>query len=182
MSVRFYLSIAILIFSFTSCAQVKRGELKAEDVKVEEIKARAEEASNAFIKGDYQKFVDLTYPKLVELMGGREKMISLTEGQMREMKAQGVEFMSTTVDVPREVVPAGPQVFSIVPYTLKMKTPEGVITQQSYLLAISNSDSIKWTFIDVTGLNDAQLKAVVPGAVGRVTFPAKQPPVFERNP
>jgi hypothetical protein len=182
MSKRLYLAVTIVLLSLISCAQVKRDELKTEDVKVEEIKARAEEISNSFIRGDYQKFVDLTYPKLVELMGGREKMISSVEQQMQQMKAQGIDFASTSVDAPREVVPAGPQLFAIVPYSLKMKTPEGVITQQSYLLAISNRDSLKWTFIDVTDLNEAQLKAVVPGAVGKVAFPKKQPPVFERNP
>jgi hypothetical protein len=161
---------------------VRHGEIKTEGLKVEEIKAKAEESSSSFISGDYQKMVDLTYPKVVELMGGREKMISSVEQQMKEMKAQGVEFTSTSVEVPKEVVAADSQFFAIVPYTLKMKTSEGILTQQSYLLAISNKDSIKWTFIDVTGVDEAQLKTIVPGVIGRLTFPKKQPPVFERKP
>ena len=78
----------ILLFSI-SCAKTDRPGLG-----IEEIKARAEESSNACLKGDYQKCVDLTYPKLVELMGGRTKMISVMEQQWKEIKAQGFEFTS----------------------------------------------------------------------------------------
>ena len=174
--------VAIILLFLISCSQVKHEEIKTEKIDVKEIKARAEEISNSFISGDYQKFVDLTYPKLVELMGGRAKMISSIEQQMKEMKAQGFEFASSSVDVPKEVVASDSQFFSLVPYTLKMKTPQGVMRQESYLLAISDKDSIKWAFIDVTGLEESQLKMVVPDAIGRLTFPKKQPPVFEQNP
>jgi type III secretory pathway component EscV len=172
----------IVLLSLISCAQVKQGERKTEGPKVEEIKAKAEETLNSFLVGDHQKYIDLTYPKLVELMGGREKMISSVEQQMKEMKAQGFEPISTSVDVPKEIVQADSQNFAIVPYTLKLKTPQGIVTQQSYMLAISNKDNVKWTFIDVTDLNESQLKAVVPSAVGKLTFPKKQMPVIERNP
>jgi type III secretory pathway component EscV len=182
MSKKIHFAVTVILLSLISCAQVRHEEIKTEALNVEEIKAKAEESSRSFISGDYQKMVDLTYPKLVELMGGRAKMISSVEQQMKEMKAQGVEFTSTDVEVPKEVVSTDSQLFAIVPYTLKMKTAEGIITQQSYLLAISNKDSIKWTFIDVTGIDEAQLKILVPSVIGRLTFPKKQPPVFERNP
>jgi hypothetical protein len=171
--------VAVILFFLISCSQVKREEIKPEKIDVKEIKARAEETSNAFVSGDHQKVVDLTYPKLMEIMGGRAKMISFVEQQMKELKTQGFEFVSSSVDDPREVVASDSQFFSIVPYTLKMKTPRGVMTQQSYLLAISNKDTIKWSFIDVTGLEESQVKMVVPDALGKVTFPKKQPPVFE---
>lgn len=109
-------------------------------------------------------------------------MISSVEQQVKEMKAQGVEFTSMSVEVPKEVVEADSQPFAIVPYNLKMKTAEATITQQSYLLGISNKDNIKWTFIDVTSVDEAQLKTIVPSVIGRLTFPKKQPPVIERNP
>ena len=172
----------LILLSLVSCARVKQGEVKTEELKVQEIKARAEETLNSFLTGDYQKQIDLTYPKLVELMGGREKMISTVKEQMAGMKGQGFDPISTSVEVPKEIVPADSQLFAIVPYTLKIKTPKGVLTQQSYMLAISDKDNVRWTFIDVTGLDETQLKAVVPGAVGKLTFPQKQPPVLEQNP
>jgi hypothetical protein len=176
------LVVGLILLSSISCTQTRREEIKVEGVKTEEIKARAEESLNSFLSGDYQKLVDSTYPKLVELMGGRARMASLVEQQMKEMKGQGVEVISISADVPKEVVPVESQIFAIVPYTLKMKTPEGVLTQQSYLLAVSNKDSINWTFIDVTQINESQLKELIPTTVGKLTLPEKQPPVFEKKP
>ncbi len=179
---RISLVAGLILLSSISCAQMMREEIKVEEIKVEEIKTRAEESLNAFISGDYQKLADLTYPKLVELMGGKAKMVAVTEGQVKEMKDHGAEIISTSISVPQEVVPIGSQFFAIVPYTLKVKTPEGVLTQQSYLLAISNKDSIKWTFLDVSQINESQLKILLPSVIGKLTLPEKQPPVFEENP
>jgi hypothetical protein len=172
----------LILLSLVSCSKVKQGEVITEGAKVQEVKARAEETLNSFLTGDHQKQIDLTYPKLVELMGGREKMISTVVEQMAGMKAQGFEPISTSVDVPKEIVSGDSQLFAIVPYILKMKTPKGVLTQQSYMLAISDKDSVKWTFIDITSLDETQLKTVVPGVVGKLTFPQKQQPVLEQNP
>ena len=182
MSKKIYFVVTIILLSLISCAQVKQEEIKTEDPKLKEIKARAEESMNSFASGDYQKVADLTYPKVVEMMGGREKMISSVEQQMKAMKAQGAEFISASVGVPQEVVASDSQLFALVPYTLKLKLPKGVATQQSYLLAISNKDDVKWTFIDVTDFDEPLLKTVVPGVIGKLTFPKKQPPVLERNP
>lgn len=167
-----FLTLWILILSSASNAQTD----------LEELRIKAEETSNAFFTGNLNKFVDLTYPKVVELMGGRAKMISLIENGLREMKAQGFEMSAASFESPKEVVAVGSQLFAIVPYTLKMKAPGGILTQQSYMLGISNSGVTKWTFIDATNVDEAKLKIVLPGAVGRLTLPKKQPPVFQQTP
>ncbi len=48
---------------------------RADDEAKSAVKKKAQEVGESVIKGDYSKVVDLTYPKLVELMGGRDKMI-----------------------------------------------------------------------------------------------------------
>lgn len=179
MNKKICLVVGLILLSSISCTQTKRAEIKVEDVKIEEVKTKAEESLNAFSGGDYQKLADTSYPKLVELMGGKEKMASLVEQQMKEMNKQGIEIISATVGTPKEVVPIDSQFFVVVPYTLKLKTPKGALTQQSYLLAISNRDSIGWKFIDVTQIDESQLKVLIPNAVGKLTLPEKQPPVLE---
>src|SRR5689334_13342092 len=50
------------------------------------VKKKAQEVGEALKKDDYAKVVDLTYPKVVEVIGGREKMIgALTDG-MKQLK------------------------------------------------------------------------------------------------
>src|SRR5258708_16803381 len=39
------------------------------------IKVQADQLTDAVLKGDYKRAADLTYPKLVQFMGGRAKFI-----------------------------------------------------------------------------------------------------------
>ena len=39
------------------------------------VKQKAAEINDALLKEDFGKFADLTHPKVVELMGGRQKMM-----------------------------------------------------------------------------------------------------------
>lgn len=172
MNKKICLAISILLLSSVSFAQTE----------LERVKARAEENVTALVSGNYPKFVDTTYPKLVEMLGGRAKMISSLEKQMGEMKAQGFEILSADVESPKEVVAVGQQDFVIIPYMLKLKAPGGVFKQQSYMLGISDKGKSQWTLVDVTNIDEAMLKILLPETVGKLTFPKKQPPVFERTP
>ena len=46
--------------------------VRADDAEIKKTaKASAEACQNAFVKGEYDKFIDLTHPKIVEEVGGR---------------------------------------------------------------------------------------------------------------
>src|SRR5437879_3280163 len=51
---------------------------------------QAKEVSDALARKDYTRFMDLTYGKVIELLGGREKMIAMMGQQLKEMEAEGV--------------------------------------------------------------------------------------------
>src|SRR5438045_2512650 len=70
-------------------------------------KAQAEESQAALIKGDFGKLADLTHPKLVEKMGGKEKMVAYLTTEMKKMKEMGYEFKSVKVMAPGDPVRAG---------------------------------------------------------------------------
>jgi len=59
--------------------------------------AQAQEMSDAFARKDYQRFVDLTYPKVIEMAGGRDKMLSSMTQQIKEMEADGVVMLFVVV-------------------------------------------------------------------------------------
>src|SRR4030095_9463620 len=91
----------------------------------EAIKRQAQELSDAMIKGDYNKAADLTYPKLVELMGGRAQLISQTEKAFKDMEAQQVKLVSNVVGEPHDIVEVKNEVYAIVPAAMRMKVPNG---------------------------------------------------------
>lgn len=149
---------------------------------LEELVRRARESGDALIRGDFNRLVDLTYPKLVELIGGRARMVSLLETRRKEMTAQGNEFGSVSVHQPKETVSIGTRTFAIVPFTLKLSVPEGTLINETFLIGISEDKGVTWTLIDGTNLDERRLRILFPDAAGKITLPERQPPLFQRNP
>src|ERR1700730_4926470 len=71
------------------------------------IQAKAQESGAALLRADYGKVVDLTYPKVVELAGGRDKLIELLKAGMDQMKSEGFSFISAEMAAPSQVVTSG---------------------------------------------------------------------------
>jgi len=147
-----------------------------------EVKARAEASGRAFMDGDFAALADLTYPKVVQLMGGKAKMVAFLEAGSRQMKAEGFELVSYEVEAPKEIVRTRAKLFAVVPTLMKAKVRGGVITQRSYLLGISAARPKSWTFVDGSSLDASKLHAILPEAEGRVTLPKQEEPTFERTP
>jgi hypothetical protein len=149
------------------------------DPETERIRQVAQGSGTALSKGDYKALVDLTFPKVVELMGGRKKMIELLRRGTEEMKKQGSAILSAEVAEPKEVIKSGKRRFAIVPMTVRMKVPEGTMRSQGYLLAISMDEGKTWTFIDGSGLTKEKLAQLLPDAPSQLTLPSKEEPVLD---
>lgn len=145
------------------------------------VKALAEETARAVVAGDFKRLVELTYPKIIEMVGGAEKMVAALEKDAAEAKDEGVNFVSYTVGEPGEAVRGGSQLFVVVPTELRMKTPEGVWASKSYLVGISDDGGGTWTFIDGAFLDEANLKLVIPAAAGKLTLPKLAGPALEKK-
>ena len=87
----------------------------AADPQTERIRQAAKENSTAFTTANYDRLVDLTYPKVVELLGGREKMIELLRRGAEDMKSHGSSILGADIAEPKEVITAGDKRFAIVP-------------------------------------------------------------------
>ena len=143
------------------------------------LKKQALEMSSSFIKGDYKNFIKFTYPKVVEMMGGKEKMVTFPEKGIEEMKNEGVSFKSVSVGLTNHKVRAGKEIHTLVSQTIIMAVPGGTVTANSYLLAISGNDGHSWSFVDTAPFNDVtKLKAVLPHYNPELKIPAKQQPIF----
>lgn len=162
--------IAFTLILFSSAA------LGQTDYKA--LKSQAEESSAAFVKGDYARLADLTYPRLVKLAGGREKMIAYLETAAKEMKAQGAEVISMSFDDPTQVIKIEGDLFAILPSTMKMKVPEGILIGKSFMLGISGDNGEHWTFVDGSALGEKGIKTLFPAAVGKLNIPKEEKPVL----
>jgi len=146
------------------------------------IKQQAEQLAAAMISNDYQTIANFTHPKVVELLGGRDKMISIIKNGNIEMMKQGISFDKTIIGRPLDqVVKAGNEIHCLVPQTVFMKVPKGKMKQESHLLAISKDNGVHWYFIDTVKLTDENVKSVLPNFNSDLRIPAKKEAVFIKD-
>jgi len=144
----------------------------------ENLKKLANECGKAIVTEDFNRVVDLTYPKVVELMGGRAKMIALLHDGMQQMKAQGQQILSSLADDPIQVTTINKQIFAVVPTTLKIKVPQGVLVSKSITIGVSSDNGKSWTFVSGDNLDEEKMKIVFPSAAGKLKIPPHQEPTL----
>lgn len=154
----------------------------AQDKPEKTAKSQAEEAAKATVEGKWDKLADLTHPKVVELMGGRDKMVERMTASMKDMKAKGIAFNSAKIEDAATPVAAGKELYTYVPMTLEMKVPGGTITSKSFLLGVSTDEGKTWKFVDGSGIggNEKLLKEVLPNLPKELKLPKKEKPVFQK--
>ena len=191
---RKFCNLIFLVLAFTSqiaCGQppANQNKSKPQATSVSQqkdypnLKVQATELAEAFSRKDFDKVASLTYPKLVELMGGRDRMVAFLNQGMKQAEAENVKFLSNTIGEPGEVISVEQQLFAIIPTTLKMKVPEGILAGQSFLIGVSNDKGENWTFVDGSGgMNREKLKVLFPAAADKLKLPEIKPPVLEREP
>ncbi len=168
------ISILVIFLSCFGAEASQNSSLK------EKAKGQVEEINRALINEDFAKILDLTHPRVAELAGGRDKMISMMESSLKEMKAQGVTFRSSKVYAPREPVKAGSHLYIVVPFLLEPKVPGGKLLRKSYVIGVSNDQGKSWVFVN--GNSDVnKLKRILPALPAQLKLPEKQKPVFEKE-
>ncbi|HET6977410.1 MAG TPA: hypothetical protein VFI24_13860 [Pyrinomonadaceae bacterium] len=146
-------------------------------------KIKANQLNDAVLAGDYEKAADLTYPKLIQLIGGRAKYLTVLKDGINEMQSGGFRIISSVSDNPTEIIEVGSDVYAILPTTTKIKVAEGILVGQSFTIGISNDRGEHWTFVDVgKGFSQEQLKTLFPDVADRLRIPEQKRPVLQRAP
>lgn len=158
------------------CLVLGCSKARPEDATIQKsAKAGAEEIQSALVKGDYATVADLTHPRIVEGMGGREKMLEVMTRGLDEMKAGGVEIISVKVLDPAAPVKGGSETYIFVPFDLEMKAPGKRISSRGGLVGVTGDGGKTWKFID-TSPGRAALKKALPDLPDSLEFPKKEPP------
>lgn len=165
---RQYLTLTLLLLTSHSFGQV--------DSK--KIKEQAELTAKALLQDDYETLIKFTYPKVVEMVGGRDKMISLIKKGKIEMAQQGISFETVIIGEPSKTVNAGNEIHCLIPQTIFMKVPNGKMKSETYLIAVSKDNGNHWFFIDTVNLTMNNVKSVLNNYNSELKIPAKKQPEF----
>jgi hypothetical protein len=139
--------------------------------------AQAQEVNDALRRRDFARMMDLTYPKVIEAAGGRDKMIASLAKEMKEMESEGVSVLSSTAGAPTQIVHVSEWIYAVVPTTLKVKAKDGIFQTESSMIGISSDQGAHWTFIDAGGKDHTQLLSFLPAPSDKLNLPAEKEPV-----
>jgi hypothetical protein len=143
--------------------------------------AQAQEVTDAFSRRDFARIVDLTYPKLVETFGGRDKMIASMTEEMKQMEAEGVALLSSSAGAPTQILNDSGSIYAVLPTVSKVKAKEGVFQTDGSMIGISADSGSNWTFLDTGGKDPGQLRILLPNVADKLNLPADKPPVKISN-
>ena len=143
--------------------------------------AQAQEVNDAFRRRDFARMIDLTYPKVIEDAGGRDKMVLGLTKEMKAMEAEGVFVLSSTADAPTQIIHVSGSIYAVLPTTLKVKAQDGVFQTESSMIGISSNGGATWTFIDAGGKDQKELRSILPDAVDKLNLPPEKQPVKISN-
>jgi hypothetical protein len=144
------------------------------------LKGKVEEMNRALLKEEYGKVADLTHPKIVKMMGGREKMVAAMKLGTADMKSKGFSIRSVKVDDPSDPVAAGSDLFAVLPFVIEMTAPGGKILQKSFVIGVSSDEGKTWVFVN-GDVDTKQVKQILPNLPDQLKRPEKQKPVFEKE-
>lgn len=168
--------IAVL-FSFSTLFAFAQNE------QVDSIAAiNAEKQGNIMAKlllaRDFKAFTKYTYPPIVKMAGGDEKMIKLIKESLDLMETQGYTFTNFSVEKPTTIVHFNNTLQCTIIENIEIKVPKGRLISKAALIGVSCDNGQTWTFIDTHGSDLKTLQGTLAGLSDDLVIPQKEKPVF----
>ena len=160
-------SILFIAFVSMSISAQSQVELLLQDAK---------EFNAAFLKGDFDTYVDMTIPSVVEVAGGKEVMVTNAKASYDMTTKSGLAYESIEPLKPSKFMFAGRDLQSILPQTIVTKIGKTKISQKVYFLASSSDEGKTWTFLNLEPYDTASIKTYVPSYTGDIEIPAAEQP------
>jgi len=175
-----YIYLVILhLFFFFSCLAQTKPIYPSQYSKA--ISKQARIMGKLLLKKDFKSFSKYTYPKVVEMMGGKKKMIEVLKEGLKEMESNGTKILSVTIGEPSQIVAIENELQCTVPETLKLKVQNGTLITISTLIAISIDNGKNWYFVDTSGEDIQSMKKNLPNLSLDLVIPEKVAPIFYKD-
>ena len=147
---------------------------------------RAESQARAFVKasekGDFEAKLDLTHPKFIKMMGGRESALKRMKKEFDGLTNGGYIFDSSKVEPAMDLRQTKDGLFCLVPYTSRMKVQSKNFSVKAMLLGMSTDDGKKWTFLEAAN-GEQFVRRLLPEVPDSLKLPKiDQTPIEENKP
>jgi len=162
-----YSTLFSLFFLSLLSAQKQPG-----DERTELVVKLANELAAAILSANNDKILELTHPKALEALGGKEKARRTLGALMALANREAFALKSCKIGKPGEILTEGDTTFVVVPAVLGLQSPDGVLKGKSYLLGLSPDQGKSWTFIEGSSLENKAVRKILPKLPAKLRLPA----------
>ena len=117
----------------------------------DKLNSQLTEMRKFFLDENYEAFSNYTYPKVIEMMGGRDRMIEATRNGINKMKDDGYQIIDISYKDPSQFLEQDQELQCSLTQEITMQLPQGKIIAEYTLIAISNDNGQNWKFLDTSG-------------------------------
>lgn len=144
----------------------------------EKVIVLAEQMAQATKDGETDFIIDRTHPKLIELAGGRGKMLEILNKAMEPMRAQGIKIADYKILREVQVRRAGKDIYVVVPTIMDLNYQGRIMRTDSFLLGVSEDSGRTFSFLDGSGAakNRSMLKRLLPNLPDDFAIPTPSLP------
>lgn len=105
-------------------------------------------------KGNMTTVVDMTYPTVIDGLGGRSKAIKTFTESYKRLKEDRMKILLCEVESVGNFYTDRRWTFSLIRTRTEIEVPDGTMIERKHMLAISEDEGKTWKFLDTAGLED----------------------------
>jgi len=170
--------LAVLVFSLQATfAQA----VTTAETGLSNLKAASADMARLFLAKNYADYIKYVHPKIVAMMGGKQKMVTVLKKTMTDMEENGVAFIDMRCGEPTAIVATKTSLQSVVPQHIQLKVEGGKLLTTGYLIAMSSNNGKTWHFIDTSTKSVDELKETFPDLSSQIMIPAREQPAFIKD-
>ena len=128
---------------------------------------QSDRMAQAFLHLDYQTFARYTYPGLIKMLGGPDKMEAILKQGKDMMDQQGLQLKSINMSGPASIVKA-PDTWQCV---LREEMIYSTFTDITYMVGLSSDKGLHWTFINAGKKDLSTLRKPFPELSTQLVIP-----------
>lgn len=132
-----------------------------------------------FLAEDYDSFINYTYPKIIEMAGGKSNMTNAVEVSIAKMKEQGFSIVGIVYGSPSKLLKQENELQYTLRQKLTMQTPQEKVEAEYTLIAISDDKGENWTFIDTSGKSKEKMLKMFPNLSPNIEIKPKTQRIIE---
>lgn len=178
-----YIITAIMLSTTLCFAQKKKNSpatANKQHVVTSPVKEKADIMAKAFLSGDYDSYVQFTYPKSMTTQE-RGQLSQNLERQMIGMRSAGSGIINITFGTPTAIIKNDTLWQCTIPEETVTKITQGQVKSQTTLIAVSYDQGKQWYFMDAADRKIEAITKLYPELSNELYIAPPTQPKFELN-